>query len=241
MITPIFNNIQNAIQVELFKATKSIKIAVAWFTNDLLFQILLLKLQTGVMVEIILNDDDINKKSEHHLDFDKFIGLKGKLYWVKDKNLMHQKFCIIDDNVVINGSYNWTYKAEYNDENITIASDEKTFTKGFVQIFNRLISKYPVENCIIEKYTNESRFTVPDESVHIVQSAPPPKKKGAPIRFPEYPNLIFYDEIEICERNKSFSCIAKSGDYYALLDDKTFEPTTAFVYESKDDIKNNEL
>ena len=69
MIKHVSYKIQNAIQIELFGAKKSIKIAVAWFTNELLLHPLVLKLQTGVSVEIILNDDNINKGGESSLDF----------------------------------------------------------------------------------------------------------------------------------------------------------------------------
>lgn len=55
MIKHYSHNIQNAILQELFAARHSIKICVAWFTNDLLFQPLLLKLETGVKVTIITN------------------------------------------------------------------------------------------------------------------------------------------------------------------------------------------
>ena len=54
------HKIQNIIQKELFNAKQSIKIVVAWFTNDLLFQPLVLKQKVGVNVEIILNKDEIN-------------------------------------------------------------------------------------------------------------------------------------------------------------------------------------
>ena len=36
------------------------------------------------------------------------------------KNLMHNKFCIIDLKTVIHGSFNWTTKANYNRETIEI-------------------------------------------------------------------------------------------------------------------------
>ena len=72
MIEHYSSRIQNAIQRELFKATQSIKLAVAWFTNDLLFQPLLLKLSQGVSVEVILNDDVINRTGENSLDFSIF-------------------------------------------------------------------------------------------------------------------------------------------------------------------------
>ncbi|NLL27457.1 MAG: phosphatidylserine synthase, partial [Bacteroidales bacterium] len=34
---------------------------------------------------------------------------------------MHHKFCVIDNQVVITGSYNWSNNAEFkNDENVTV-------------------------------------------------------------------------------------------------------------------------
>jgi hypothetical protein len=41
------------------------------------------------------------------------------------KPFLHHKFCIIDNTVIINGSYNWSYAARSNEENITILSREK--------------------------------------------------------------------------------------------------------------------
>ena len=73
MIEHYSHKIQNAIQKELFKANSSIKIAVAWFTNVLLFQPLLLKLGAGVSVELILNKDDINCSDDNEVDFDEFV------------------------------------------------------------------------------------------------------------------------------------------------------------------------
>ena len=78
MVKHYSNNIQNVIQRELFTANSSIKIAVAWFTNDLLFQPLLLKLATGVKVDLILNKDEINLSSS--IDFNLFAQQGGNLY-----------------------------------------------------------------------------------------------------------------------------------------------------------------
>ena len=41
---------------------------------------------------------------------------------ITDK-LMHNKFCIIDNDLVITGSYNWTFKARLNDENVIVNND----------------------------------------------------------------------------------------------------------------------
>lgn len=40
---------------------------------------------------------------------------------------MHNKYCIIDEKILITGSYNWTIKATtLNRENILIIEDEAT-------------------------------------------------------------------------------------------------------------------
>ncbi|MBW4907443.1 leucine-rich repeat protein [Prevotella salivae] len=142
MIKHVSYKIQNAIQIELFGAKKSIKIAVAWFTNKLLLHPLVLKLQTGVNVEIILNDDNINKGGESSLDFTSFLEAGGILRWNTSKQLLHEKFCIIDDRIVISGSYNWTNKAEYNDEVETFYFDEQETCGFFNSQFLKLQRKY---------------------------------------------------------------------------------------------------
>lgn len=148
--------IQNIIQKELFKAKNSIKIAVAWFTNELLFEPLLLKLQTGVKVELVLNKDEINNSENNEINFSDFINYGGFLHWNDSNRLMHEKFCIIDDNIVIYGSYNWTNKAEYNDESIAISRNENTTSSFFLETFTKLCSKYPAEE-IKEDKTQHSK------------------------------------------------------------------------------------
>ena len=148
--------IQNIIQKELFKAKNSIKIAVAWFTNELLFEPLLLKLQTGVKVELVLNKDEINNSENNEINFSDFINYGGFLHWNDSNRLMHEKFCIIDNNIVIYGSYNWTNKAEYNDESIAISRNENTTSSFFLETFTKLCSKYPAEE-IKEDKTQHSK------------------------------------------------------------------------------------
>ena len=54
---------------------------------------------------------------------------------------MHHKFCIIDKKTLINGSYNWTYYAEYkNMENIVILNDIET-TYAFNSEFNNIVQR----------------------------------------------------------------------------------------------------
>lgn len=163
MVKHVAHKIQNAIQMELFGATKTIKIAVSWFTNDLLFQPLLLKLQSGIKIELILNDDDINH-SDEALDFEQFVKLGGVLRWNTSNQLMHDKFCIIDDRIVISGSYNWTNKAEYNDELISIFKDEIDTTNFFIKKFDDLSKKYPSEVNTVNNDSNSDGVELSIES-----------------------------------------------------------------------------
>ena len=48
--------------------------------------------------------------------------------------LMHHKFCVIDLKKVIHGSYNWTNKAQYNNETISLI-ENKTMAEEFAMEF----------------------------------------------------------------------------------------------------------
>jgi hypothetical protein len=137
--------IQNVIQKVLFNAKQSIKIVVAWFTNDLLFQPLVLKQLAGVKVEIILNRDEINCSEDNNVDFKELVNAGGVIRWNDTKQLMHDKFCIVDDSIVIYGSYNWTNKAEYNEESITVSRNEPETTRFYLEKLRKLSEKYPAD------------------------------------------------------------------------------------------------
>lgn len=133
-----FSNIKEKLLRELSRAKRSISIAVAWFTNDDLFDMLCMKLKQGIKVELIIINDYINNW-DFGLPFQTFIDLKGKLYLSEYPSIMHHKFCLIDDDTIFNGSYNWTYYAEMrNDENIMMFKEKPNLTKEFKGEFERL-------------------------------------------------------------------------------------------------------
>ena len=159
MIQAHFLNIRTELLKELNSAEKSLKIAVAWFTNHELFDALLLKCKENISVELILINDSINLR-QYGLDFNEFINRGGSLYFGNKENLMHHKFCIIDDKVLINGSYNWTYWAESkNKENITIFKNEENVLQAFNNEFRNLVA----ENNSIETISDEMLNTIRDE------------------------------------------------------------------------------
>ncbi len=112
-------------------AEKSIKAAIAWFTDPELEY--LMESKISIIDRIILHPDQINKS----LDFRKF---KSKIGYLSPENngLMHHKFCIIDEKKVMTGSYNWTVKARrYNKENMLLIDDEDT-VRNFIAIYDEL-------------------------------------------------------------------------------------------------------
>lgn len=138
----VFENIAERIEQEIGKAQKSIFIAVAWFTNKNLFNELLKKARNGCSISIIISDDSINQNSA--IDFDQLMINHSRVYKVGngDTELMHNKFCVIDYNTVITGSYNWSYKAESNFENVIITSDDTTLAEQFIAEFNHIRKRY---------------------------------------------------------------------------------------------------
>ena len=138
-----FDNIQQHIAKELRKANKSITVAVAWFTDTYLFTLLCDKAKSGVSVQLLLLDDDINNNSS--IDYKRLTKVGGKVWKIsaggENERLMHNKFCVTDEETVINGSYNWTNKARQNHESITVIQDSE-LAYQFIEEFNALIRHY---------------------------------------------------------------------------------------------------
>lgn len=135
---PYFTNIRQAIIKALDEAKEEIFVAVYWFTNHELFDKLCDKLREGKRVSLIIHNDYINNR-EAGLNFQSFIDLGGQFFFSDAENPMHNKFCVVDQKILINGSYNWTYYAEdRNSENILIIRDELEATSAFHQEFINL-------------------------------------------------------------------------------------------------------
>jgi len=130
----------------LNQAEKEIVVAIYWFTNHELFDKLCEKKENGIKVSLIVHNDFINNR-ENGLNFQKFIDLGGELYFSDSDNPMHNKFCVIDNTVLINGSYNWTYFAESkNNENILLIKQENETISAFRKEFDSLKSGLELVN-----------------------------------------------------------------------------------------------
>lgn len=111
----------------------SILVAMAWFTNEKIKEALQQKRMEGLRIEIVIFKDGVN--GAHGVDLSEFdcVEIRGTR-----GGIMHNKFCVIDNQRVLTGSYNWTTNAESrNDENVLLTSDNDMATKYSIE-FRRL-------------------------------------------------------------------------------------------------------
>lgn len=141
-VVPLFEDIANNIIKRIETSEHSVKIAVAWFTNFDLFNCIKSTLSRNIEVTLITNNDLINNGG-YCLNFDELISCGLKLHLVEYPEMLHYKFCIIDDSTVITGSYNWTFYAEeINKEDVVVIDELPEVTDEFVNKFNLLSEQY---------------------------------------------------------------------------------------------------
>lgn len=138
-----FSNIRFHLSNELKAASGSIYVAVAWFTDAKLFDILCQKAKDGLDVQLMVMDDDITQNCM--INYKVLEASGGRLYMIDPGFtgvVMHHKFCVIDGNTTITGSYNWSYKAQSNHENITITKDDVQLAEMFLTEFKNIKEQY---------------------------------------------------------------------------------------------------
>ncbi len=144
-----FEGINKIIKKHLQQAETEIIVAVAWITDIEIINILEECLEKGISVKIIFYKDKINK-------IELFENLYNNGAIIRyTTSLMHNKFCVIDNLITINGSYNWTKSARTNDENIQVTFSSEIAT-NFVVEFDRIFRNSKV----VDKYfaNNEEAF-----------------------------------------------------------------------------------
>lgn len=128
------DNIEEEILRNLKVAKKDICIAMAWFSSQAIIDELRKLKLNGVSIKMIICEDKNNNKLKQLIPFNRLKVIKKK-----GRNLMHNKYCIIDSKVVIDGSYNWSDNARKNIEHIIIVNNEQVaemYKKSFYKIFH---------------------------------------------------------------------------------------------------------
>lgn len=132
-------------------ARNYVYVAMYFFTSRPIAQALIDVSARGVDVRVCMDG------SEPSYEYSKGLYLENKNIPVKvitGKGIMHNKFCVIDDEVIITGSYNWTARADLeNDENLLIIYSRET-AKKYKEEFERLWSGRKIDAF---QYTDERR------------------------------------------------------------------------------------
>lgn len=139
-----FEQTSEQISKLLQAASHDIVVAIAWFTDQSLFNVLRRKASEGISVNLLYLDDNINNRASFNIQ--QLKAYDAQIYPVlsdaRPDDIMHNKFCVIDGKNVIAGSYNWTNRAEYNDENVTVFIDNPEIASHFLKQFDDLLEKY---------------------------------------------------------------------------------------------------
>jgi len=108
---------EEAIIKRIKKAKKSIYFATFVFTNRKIANAIVKKFNEGIKVKGIMEREGLSPYCRYWL----FKDIKADVKWDNNFYLLHHKFFIIDDKILITGSYNPTRGAEEkNEENILI-------------------------------------------------------------------------------------------------------------------------
>lgn len=134
-----FEEITSEILKLLRTARNSVWICVAWISDRVYGETLRQLAARNVEVFIIYNNDD--KNAEYAVPPSPGI----QTYAVSARlgcAFMHNKFCIIDDEVLINGSFNWSQNSPLSFENIIVVKRDYHLIKQFKHEFLDLLIFY---------------------------------------------------------------------------------------------------
>lgn len=146
-------NIEEIIIDTIRRAKNEICIAMAYFTSNILIDELYRAKDKGINIKVIIDNNDKNNNSKFRISnicsIFRIAEVKSKY-----KNIMHNKYCIIDNKIVIDGSYNWSKTAKYNEEHIIIIEASEVaqmYTNNFNKIFNnsRYYANYDIYQNVV--------------------------------------------------------------------------------------------
>ena len=139
----LLDNPQRAIIKNINQAQAFINIAMYVFTDKEIALPLIDAQKRGVKVRLYLDKDQVDYKYSQSC----FLVQKRIKTRVSTNNyIMHHKFAIIDNCLLLTGSYNWTFSANHrNDENLMVIDDPEIIEIFQNQFINLWTNKYSLE------------------------------------------------------------------------------------------------
>ena len=130
---------RHAIISQIQGATTQLQICVFTISDDIITNALLSCHKKGVNIRLITDNE---KSYDEGSDIAQIAGAGVAVKMDTSPNHMHHKFMLVDQRVVLTGSYNWTRSAaRYNHENVLVTKDPgviKSFSKEFVQLWEEM-------------------------------------------------------------------------------------------------------
>ncbi|CAL1541037.1 unnamed protein product [Lymnaea stagnalis] len=121
----------------------TVDICVYIITCKDLAEILMKMFKRGVKIRIITDKDQLQASGSQIWSLRK----EGIPVRTNDSSyLMHHKFVIIDNRVLINGSFNWTYQAITGNQENVLITDDDAVTSVFKAEFQRLWEDFGSQN-----------------------------------------------------------------------------------------------
>jgi hypothetical protein len=143
--------IKQRIISEINNSKQCIYVAMAYFTDRDIAMAIVEAKNRNIIIDIILSSNAQNETVKLML---KGASISVHAFETGDsRGIMHHKFCLIDNRISINGSYNYSLNASTNNvENITASDDLKTYSQMQSE-FERL--KYNIDNRIAVNETTQ--------------------------------------------------------------------------------------
>ena len=141
MITKLFHKgLAKKVLTNLMNSKSEVRVAVEFFTNPIFSKALIKLHESGVKIELIVSDDSMNFTNPK-INFQKLIDLGIKMRVSKSPNTMHNNFCIIDERLIVTGTYSWTLKAEHYNFDTIIVSNDKELINDYLDYFQEITDK----------------------------------------------------------------------------------------------------
>lgn len=134
LFSPGFETIPPLLQ-EISTAKKSIYFMAFSFTHDKIGKAMRDQYENGIKIGGVFDENQITKYSEYNQM--KELGMSVKID--DTSGTMHHKVIIVDEEIVITGSYNFSRNAETrNSENLLIIKKNKKVVDAYMDEYNRL-------------------------------------------------------------------------------------------------------
>ena len=183
-----FSQIKDAIISQLRKTIGEVCLAVAWLTDEDLIRVMTQLQKDARSISIIISNSKENFVNVRK--FKNYLAAGGNLF-ICDAIFMHHKFCIIDGNCLINGSYNWSYTACNSEENVVIYTSE-----GIDDTESRLIRQFKSRyQFIINKFA--SKITDYNQLLNFVH--------------PDYYQILSADDLRLSRLREEFELAVKAS------------------------------